>query len=118
MICLAKAVLSTVRPEVLQLADALIKRIIASQPINWHAVFQSAKEVLLTSFVISYWKVCTRWAPQNLTVNHKTKRQAISSELFANFKAEREALSQIVTADETWIHYFKLETKRQSMEWH
>jgi hypothetical protein len=27
-------------------------------------------------------------------------------------------LSTIVIGDETWIHHFKPETKRQSMEWH
>jgi hypothetical protein len=27
-------------------------------------------------------------------------------------------LSTIVTGDETWIHHFDLEKKRQSMEWH
>jgi hypothetical protein len=27
-------------------------------------------------------------------------------------------LSTIVTGDETWIHHFEPETKRQSMEWH
>jgi hypothetical protein len=27
-------------------------------------------------------------------------------------------LSQIVTGDETWIHHFEPETKRQSMEWY
>jgi hypothetical protein len=27
-------------------------------------------------------------------------------------------LSTIVTGDDTWIHHFESETKRQSMEWH
>jgi hypothetical protein len=27
-------------------------------------------------------------------------------------------LSQTVTADETWVHHFEPQTKRQYMEWH
>jgi histone-lysine N-methyltransferase SETMAR len=35
------------------------------------------------------------------------------------FDAEGEILfSRIVTSDETWVHHFEPETKRQSMEWH
>ena len=37
----------------------------------------------------------------------------------ARFEAEGETfLPRIVTADETWVHYFESETKRQSKEWH
>jgi histone-lysine N-methyltransferase SETMAR len=36
-----------------------------------------------------------------------------------HFDAEGEAfLSRIITVDETWVHQFEPETKRQSMEWH
>jgi hypothetical protein len=43
-----------------------------------------------------------RWVPQSLTVEHKTKRKVILSQLLAHFKAARETfLSQIVTANET-----------------
>jgi hypothetical protein len=35
-----------------------------------------------------------------------------------HFKAEGETLFQIVTADETRVHHFQLQTKRKSMEWH
>jgi hypothetical protein len=39
--------------------------------------------------------------------------------LFARYEAEGDDfLSTIVTDDETWIHHFEPETKRQSMEWH
>jgi hypothetical protein len=62
--------------------------------------------------------VGTRLVPRSLTVEHKTYRKAISSELFACFEAEGEAfLFQIVKSDETWVHHCELET-RQSMEWH
>jgi hypothetical protein len=39
-----------------------------------------------------------RWVPRSLTVEHKSKRKAISSELLAWFKAEGETFFQIVTA--------------------
>jgi hypothetical protein len=103
---------TTVSPEVLQLADALHKRIIASQHSRWHVVFQSAKEVLLTSSLISHFKLYPWCAPQYLRVDYRTEGLAISAELLANFKAKGEPfLFQFVTADETWIHYIKLETK-------
>jgi histone-lysine N-methyltransferase SETMAR len=39
--------------------------------------------------------------------------------LLARYEVEGgDFLSTIVTGDETWIHHFKPETKRQSMEWH
>jgi histone-lysine N-methyltransferase SETMAR len=39
--------------------------------------------------------------------------------LLARYEAEGDHfLSTIVTDDETWIHHFEPETKRQAMEWH
>jgi hypothetical protein len=36
----------------------------------------------------------------------------------AHFEAAGDTLlSWIVTADETWVHHFELETKMQTMEW-
>jgi len=106
-------------PDVLQLADALLKRIIASQHSRWHVVFQSAKEVLLISSLIAHLKMYTWWAPQNLRVDYKTKSYAISSELLANFKAKGEPfLFHIVTADETWMHCINLRQKAvHGMAW-
>jgi hypothetical protein len=53
------------------------------------------------------------WVPRSLTIKHKTDRKAISSEFLACFEPDGEAfLSQIVTADETWVHHSELETKR------
>ena len=62
--------------------------------------------------------MCTRLVPQSLIVEHKTDRKAISSELFACFESEGEAiLSRTVISDETWIHHCEQQT-RQSVEWH
>jgi hypothetical protein len=47
------------------------------------------------------------------------RRKIICSELLARYEAEGDDfLSTVVTGDETWIHHFEPETKRQSMEWH
>jgi hypothetical protein len=68
---------------------------------------------------LEYSKVCSKWVPQSLTADHKIQRKTISSELLEHFDAEGEAfLSRIVTGDETWVHHFEPETKRQSMDWH
>jgi hypothetical protein len=54
-----------------------------------------------------------RWVSESLTIKHKTDRKAISSELLARFEAKGGAfLPQIVTADETLVHYFEPETER------
>ena len=43
----------------------------------------------------------------------------VSQELLEQYEAEGNAfLDQIITGDETWCHYYKLESKQQSMEWH
>ena len=43
----------------------------------------------------------------------------VCAELLARYEAEGDNfLSNIVTGDETWVHHFEPETKRQSMEWH
>ena len=68
---------------------------------------------------IGYLEVCLRGFSWSFAVKHKTDREAISSELLACFEAEGETfVSWIVTADETWVHHFELETKRQSIEWY
>jgi hypothetical protein len=68
---------------------------------------------------LGYSKVCARWVPRSLTTEHRRQGKAICSELLEHFDAEGEAfLSRSVTGDETWVHHYKPETKRHSMEWH
>jgi hypothetical protein len=47
----------------------------ASQSHNWHSVFQSAKEVLVSSFEILDIQMCAGWISRSLTVQHKTGRE-------------------------------------------
>jgi hypothetical protein len=65
---------------------------------------------------LGYSKVCSKWVPRSLTADNKIQKKTISSDLLERFDAEGEAfLPRIVTGDETWVHHFEPETKRQSM---
>jgi histone-lysine N-methyltransferase SETMAR len=63
-------------------------------------------------------KVCARWVPRILTDAHKENRKTVCSELLAQYENGDDFLLKILTGDETWLHHFEPETKRQSMEWH
>jgi len=68
---------------------------------------------------LGFSKVCARWVPRQLTDAHKEQRRTICSELLGRFDVDGpDFLGRIVTGDETWLHHFDPETKRQSMEWH
>lgn len=65
-----------------------------------------------------YKKTCARWVPRQLTDIHKETRLQISQQLKARCSTEKEAFfERIVTCDETWIHHYEPESKRQSLEW-
>jgi histone-lysine N-methyltransferase SETMAR len=54
-----------------------------------------------------------------LTDAHKETQKTVCSELLAQYgNGGDDFLARIVTGDETWLHHFEPETKRQSMEWH
>jgi histone-lysine N-methyltransferase SETMAR len=63
-------------------------------------------------------KVSARWVPRMLTMDQKRTRVVTSEALLARFRHNPENfLARFVTMDETWVHHFDPETKRQSMEW-
>jgi histone-lysine N-methyltransferase SETMAR len=63
-------------------------------------------------------KLCARWVPHSLWDSQKQKRVEISELLLERFTNDRNNfISRIVTVDETWIHHYDPETKRQSMQW-
>ena len=67
---------------------------------------------------VKFSKVCARWVPKELTEDHKRKRLDVCSRHLARFREEGDKfLQQIVTSDETWIHHYEPESKRQSMQW-
>ena len=55
---------------------------------------------------------------RQLTEAYKQSHLEACSELLKYFHSDKTFLQQIVTRDETWVHHFKPESKRASMEWH
>jgi len=67
---------------------------------------------------LGFRKVCARWVPKELTEEQKNNRVAICQRLLDRYAKEGEAfLTRIIAGDETWVHHFAPETKRQTMEW-
>ena len=67
---------------------------------------------------LCFHKLCARWVPRELTAEHKCKRVEICQCLLSCYNNEgKEFLSRTVTGDETWVHHYEPESKRQSMEW-
>lgn len=63
-------------------------------------------------------KVSARWVPRMLTPEQKQCRAQISQQLLERFRTNPDGfLSRLVTQDETWVHHFDPESKRQSMQW-
>ena len=55
---------------------------------------------------LGFHKVCARWVPKQLTGVH-LDRYGNERDIF---------LDRIITDDETWVHHYEPESKRQSME--
>lgn len=68
--------------------------------------------------ILKYHKVSSRWVPRQLTDDLKQNRVLISQAHLSRFKKEKnDFLYNIITCDETWLHHFEPESKKQSMEW-
>jgi len=68
--------------------------------------------------VLGFRKVCARWVPRMLSDEMKAERVHISRKLLEHFEKEGgDFLKKIVTGDETWVHHYDPEKKRQSMEY-
>lgn len=67
---------------------------------------------------LKYRKTSARWVPKELSQQHKDTRLRVCTELKERYEREGELfLNKILTCDETWVHHFEPESKRQSMEW-
>lgn len=63
-------------------------------------------------------KVCSRWVPRMLTPLHKQWRVEMCEENLRLFESDPDNyIAQIVTGDETWVHFWDPETKQESMQW-
>jgi hypothetical protein len=67
---------------------------------------------------LGYRSVCSWWVPRQLSDYHKCAWQTICQEYFNRHAREENAfLHRIVTGDESWVHHYIPESKRQSMQW-
>ena len=63
-------------------------------------------------------KVSARWVPRNLNMQDRQQRVESSQELLEVYNANREDFhSRLVTEDETWLHHWDPDTKKEFMQW-
>ena len=63
-------------------------------------------------------KVSARWVPRNLNMQDRQQRVESSQELLEVYNANPEDFHTcLVTGDETWLHHWDLDTKKESMQW-
>ena len=63
-------------------------------------------------------KVSARWVPRLLSENDMERRVSCSQEFLRRYRRQGAAfLDSVITLDETWLHYFEPESKRQSSVW-
>ena len=63
-------------------------------------------------------KVFSKWVPRLLIMEQKQQRVDDSESCLSLFtRNKQDFLRRYVTMDETWIHHFTPESKRQSAEW-
>ena len=63
-------------------------------------------------------KVSARWVPRNLNMPDRQQRVESSQELLEVYNANPEDFhTRLVTGDETWLHHWDPDTKKESMQW-
>ena len=63
-------------------------------------------------------KVSARWVPRNLNMQDHQQRVESSQELLEVHNANPENFhTRLVTGDETWLHHWDPDTKKESMQW-
>ena len=63
-------------------------------------------------------RLCARCLPRLLTADQKCTRMKISEQCLERFnKNKTDFLRRFITMDETWIHHYTPESKRQSKQW-
>ena len=72
--------------------------------------------LILTS-ILRMFKVLARWIPRMLTEDQKRSRVDISRFLLSGYGDDpEESMDRVVIKDETWVHYFVPESKKQSIQ--
>ena len=63
-------------------------------------------------------KVSARWVPRNLNMQDHQQRVESSQELLEVYNANPEDFhTRLITGDETWLHHWDPDTKKESMQW-
>ena len=63
-------------------------------------------------------KVSARWVPRNLNMQDRQQRVQSSQELLEVYNANPEDFhTRLVTGDETWLHHWDPDTKKEFMQW-
>ena len=63
-------------------------------------------------------KLSARWVPHLLTPNNKRNHETTSEQCLMLYKHNpNEFLCRFMTIDDTWIHWYRPETKEQSKQW-
>lgn len=84
-----------------------------------------ADELTLTKSIVGrmvqndlkFRKACAKLMPKQSSLEHKTKRFTYSLNNLLRYVSEENFLKNIITCDETWVHYNTPETKSQNMVW-
>jgi len=100
-------------------ADAMIReeRRITVSEVAAHLEISYGSAYAILHDDLGYRKVCAQWAPKELTVVHKRQCVEIATQLVRWYEEDPSILERTVTGDETRVHHYDLESKRQSMEW-
>ncbi|GFY00653.1 HTH_48 domain-containing protein [Trichonephila clavipes] len=112
---------SVITDELIQKVDCKVKEnrrfTISSLAEKFPAVSRSVLYEIVSER-LNYRKLCSRWVPKMLTVEHKTKRLGSALSFLERYSNEGDDfLSRIVTGDEIWVALVTPESKQQSMEW-
>ena len=63
-------------------------------------------------------KVSARWVPRNLNMQDRQQRVESSQELLEVYNANPEDFhTRLVIGDETWLHHWDPDIKKESMQW-
>ena len=62
-------------------------------------------------------KVSARWVPRNLNMQDRQQRVESSQELLEVYNANPEDVHTHLVTDETWLHHWDPDTKKESMQW-
>ena len=66
---------------------------------------------------LSMSRVSARWVPRLLTPEEKMKHVETSRGFLMQVRRDRKVLDRVITTDETCLHYFEPEVKRESSVW-